>query len=581
MAARLLTGGSILTMDPARPRVDAVGTAGETIVACGTETEVAAALGEGAERVDLGGGALLPAFIDAHHHYCMAALDRRTPDLHAAPGEPIAALLDRLGQAAGAGGSPWVRAQGYDASKLAERRAPRREELDEVCPDRPLLLIAYSFHEGVLNSAGLAQLGWDETTPDPPGGALGRRRGRLTGEVIEAAFFQAEAASRNALLQHAGDAWLTECQAHGRELLAAGIVRVGDAAVPPAIDALYERAVQAGMLPVKVHRMPVGGRSMIQARVDGASTGAGPRAAPVGAAKLFLDGADRCAICASPLALLGSLTRTVRSALGGQGLAVLRAATTLGGGWHMDRHGLMHRGVLFWEPGELDATIAAAAEHGLQVAQHAIGNEAIAAAVGALERAGSTLAALPGPPRLEHAMLLDGALARRIASVGATAVVNPHFVFDLGDELASMPLPGGLRAVGLRTLTSAGVELAGSSDYPVSSYDVMAALRAAATRLTRGGRTLEPEEAIDVELVLRAYTAGAARALGVHEEAGTLAPGRRADMVVLSEDPLRVDPAALDSLRVLRTYVDGEPAYDADSGTAGDSRTVGDPGTVR
>lgn len=283
----------------------------------------------------------------------------------------------------------------------------------------------------------------------------------------------------------------------------------------------------------------------------------------MGPAKLFLDGADRCAVCASPLALLGSLVRAVRSAFGGEGLAALRAAANFDERWHMDRHGLMHRGVLFWEPDRLAATIAAAAAHGLQVAQHAIGNEAIGAAVDALERVGAPLAGLPGGPRLEHAMLLDRPLAQRIAAVGATAVVNPHFVFDLGDELAPAPLPSGLRAVGLRTLMSAGVELAGSSDYPVSSYDVPAALRAATTRLTRGGRVFEPDEAIGIEAALRAYTAGAARSLGVEREAGTLEPGKRADMVVLSGDPLAADPVRLDSLRVLRTYVDGELAYDA------------------
>jgi len=559
----LLTGGAILTMDPMRPRADALGVLGEEIVACGTEAEVVAALGDGAQRVDLGGAALLPAFIDAHHHYCMAALDRRAPDLHLAPGQPIAALLARLEPAVRASRAPWVRAQGYDPRKLAEGRAPRREELDELCPDRPLLLIAYSFHEGVLSSAGLERMGWDAATPDPPGGTLRRRRGKLTGEVIEAAFFRAEASSRSALLDHAGDAWLVECQAHGRELLRAGIARVGDAAVPPAIDALYERAAEAGMLPVKVHRMPVGDRSMIQERVNGPVTGTGPRRAPVGPAKLFLDGADRCGICASPLALLGPLAGAVRSALGGEGLAALRAAATFGEGLRVDRHGLMHRGVLFWEPDRLAATIAAAAARGLQVAQHAIGNEAIGVAVAALERVGAALAGLAGGPRLEHAMLLDRSLAQRIAAVGATAVVNPHFVFDFGDELAPAPLPAGLRAVGLRTLTSAGVELAGSSDYPVSSYDVPAALRAASTRLTRAGRTFEPEEAIGVEAALRAYTAGAARSLGVESEVGTLQPGKLADMVVLSRDPLAADPVTLDSLRVLRTYVDGELAYEA------------------
>src|SRR5579875_1767262 len=266
----LLCGGPIITMDAARPRVDALGVSGGLISAWGSEQAVAAALGEPFERVELDGAALLPGFIDAHHHYCLAALDRRAPDLHCLPGQPLAALIARLKPFVERCETPWVRAQGYDPHKLAERRAPRREELDEICPQRPLLLMAYSCHEGVLNSAGLELMGFTAASPDPPGGRLGRRRGRLTGEVIEAPFFAAEARSRDALLAHAGDAWLAECQAHGRALLRAGIVRVGDAAVPPAIDALYERAVAAGMLPVKVHRMPVGADSLIVARLAAA-----------------------------------------------------------------------------------------------------------------------------------------------------------------------------------------------------------------------------------------------------------------------------------------------------------------------
>lgn len=558
----LFSGGPIITMDPSEPEVQALGLSGAQICARGSEESVAAALGGDFERVELGGAALLPGFVDAHHHYCLAALDRRAPDLHCAPGESMEALLARLLPLVGASQAPWVRAQGYDAQKLAERRAPRREELDEICPQRPLLLMAYSCHEGVLNSAGLELMGFTAASPDPPGGRLGRRRGRLTGELIEAPFFAAEARSRDALLADAGDAWLAECQAHGRALLQAGIVRVGDAAVPPAIDALYERALEADMLPVKVHRMPVGADSFIAERFA-APSASGPRRSPIGPAKLFLDGADQCAICASPLQLIVSLGGVLRRALGGGGLAALRAATRLGGGWRPDRHGHLHHGVLFRSQEQLASTIAEAAAAGVQVAQHALGNEAIAAALAALEASGAALAELPGAPRLEHAMFLDAALAGRIAAAGAIAVVNPHFIFDIGDELAPMPLPGGLHAVALRTLAAAGVELAGGSDYPVSSYDVLAALRAGSTRTTRSGQSFEAHEAVDVTSLLRAYTAGGAHALGVFERAGSLAPGKEADLVVLSGDPRTCAPEALTALRILRTYVDGRLAYAA------------------
>ena len=532
------------------------------IAAVGSADEVRAALGEGAELVELDRGVILPAFIDAHHHYCLAALDARAPDLHLQPGSSISdvlGLVERAVAASEPGG--WVRLRGYDPVKLRERRAPRVAELDEVCSDRPLLLIAYSVHDGCLNTRGLAEMGWDRRSPDPANGWLVRdRRGRLTGEVRERAFFLAEARSRSALLERGEDAWIAECQAHGHKLLAAGIVRVGDAAVAPAFERLYERAAAEDALPVIVHRMPVAAVSLIEPRLEGQPTGSGSAAAPVGPAKLFMDGADRCALCFSMTQLARTTAATVRQAAGGQGLAALRALAAVR--WHRRHDGLFHSGALFWEQDALNATVMRAAQHGLQVAQHAIGNEAIARGVAAIEHAHRALEHLPGRPRLEHAMLLDARLADRIADAGAVAVVQPYFVHDnLGDRVALTPLPQPLRAMPLRMLSERGVVLAGSSDYPVSDFNVLAAIQAAVTRRARGGSLCEPEEALTVEEALRAYTLGGALALGVEHEAGTLEPGKRADIVVLSHDARKVPPGDIASTQVQRTYTAGRLAY--------------------
>ncbi|HEX8053012.1 MAG TPA: amidohydrolase family protein [Thermoleophilaceae bacterium] len=552
--------GSVLTMDPAAPEAGGVGIADGRIEVVGSADEVRAAMGEAAELVELGDELILPAFIDAHHHFCMAAFDRRTPDLHLEPGSTIADVLALVEQAAAAPGDGWLRLQGYDPSKLRERRAPTAAELDEACSDRPLLLIAYSFHEACLNSRGLAEMGWDASSADPPHGVLVRKRGRLTGELIEGAMFLAEARSRDSLLETAADAWIAECEAHGRDLLAAGIVRVGDAAVPPTFERLYERAAEAGRLPVIVHRMPVAAASIIEPRTEAPPTGSGPARTPIGPAKLFMDGAERCAICLSMTETAHAAALTLRTAVGGEGLAALRAATSVE--WTRGADGLMHAGVMFWDQDRLDAAVGAAARAGLQVAQHAIGNEAIALALTALEHEGAPLADLPGVPRLEHVTFLDPALARRIGDVGAMAVVQPYFVYDMvGDFTALTPLPQPNIVLPLRALLDAGVELAGSSDHPVSGYDVLAAVEAAVRRHTRLGRVSGPDEAITAEQALRAYTLGSARALGVEDEAGSLEAGKRADVVILSGDPRRT--ATPTELSVRRTYLGGELAYQA------------------
>src|SRR5438270_109938 len=326
-------------MDPRNSRAEAVGVLDGRIAAVGSAAEVTTTLGEGAERVELDGLCLLPGFIDAHHHYCLAAFDRRMPDLHLPPGSSMEALLARVEQAARGRDSGWVRAQGYDPAKLREGRPPRAEEIDSVCADRPVLLAAFSFHEGVLNTRGLEAMGWDASTPDPRNGALLRDRRGLTGEVAEQAFYVAEARSR-------------------------------------------------------------------ESRLETGPTGDGPAVTPTGPAKLFMDGSERCALCFSIRAVVGSLGGQLRKAVGGAGLAALRAATRSPTP-RRGPDGLLHVGMLFWEQDALEQAVASGAQHGLQIAIHAIGNEAVSRALSALERSQGRLSELPGAPRLEHVIFLE------------------------------------------------------------------------------------------------------------------------------------------------------------------------------
>jgi len=553
-AREFVLEGDIVTMDVARPRAQAVGVRHGRIVAVGASAEVRAAMGAQVRVMALGDAALLPGFIDAHHHYCFAAFDRRAPDLHHEPDTPLEALLARVGEIAAEASEGWVRCQGYDPAKLRERRPPRREELDEVCPDRPLFLWAFSAHEACLNSAGFAAMGWNAQTPDPDGGVIVRdRRGRLTGEIVEAACFLAEARSRDSLLERTEDAWLAEAEAHGSELLRRGITRVGDPGVPPSLEKLYLRAARDGRLPITVHRMPVGSASMLAPRFDGEPTGCGPGIAPVGPAKLFLDGAQRCALCVSMRQVVQAAATTVRRAIGGAGLAAVRAASQRSR-FRRGPDGLLHQGILFWDQDALASSVRSAAEHGFQVAQHAVGNEAVSLGLTAIERASRALDRLPGRPRLEHAMLVDPPLVQRIADAGAIAVVQPFFLYDLGDSMAEVAPPRPIELMPLRGMLEAGVKLAGSSDYPVSHFDVLAAVKSAVTRRSRLGEPLAPDQAISIEDTLRAYTQGSALALGVAKDVGTISPGKQADLVVLSENPLNTNPERIDEIEVLRTY---------------------------
>jgi predicted amidohydrolase YtcJ len=570
MAASLFFfGGTIVTCDDTAPTAEAVLVTGGQIAAVGTDEEVRSrARGIGAQEVNLDGRALLPGFIDAHHHFLFAALDRRSTDLRLPAGASVDDVLGLVEQfAAHAPGSGWVRLFGYSPTTLRERRHPTRHELDRACADRPLFIAALGWHSGALNSAGFDVMGWLPPTSVPAGGWIPLGRDRLPrGDVSEAALFLAEAQSRNALVADGAEAWLAEAASHAQELVKAGITRVGDAAVSPLFDDLYQRAIADDLLPLTVHRMPIGNESLLAARTTGPATGSGPAGSPVGPAKLFLDGGEACAVCLSVREAVQAMGRVLRTSAGGGGLSSLRAAVhaaSNGGPARLGRDLKYHHGILLWEQDALASTLASAADHGLQGAQHAIGNEAIDQATRTLSKLGNRLDDLPGRPRLEHTVFCGAELARRIADVGAIAVVSPIWVHDLGPELFEAPTPPSLPALPLKTLDTAGVQLAGSSDYPSGDYRVLPAIQAAVTRRARSGVVYSPDEGLTVEQALRAYTMGSADALGVADTAGSITPGKQADLVVVDRDPTGIDPENIFDLTVVETYVAGARVYRA------------------
>ncbi len=561
--ATVLTG-AIVTMDPGQPRTEAIAFSDGTVLAVGSRAEVMQRAGIGARVVDLGGGTALPGFIDPHHHMFLVAADRFSRRFRSPAPRNIPELLAEVRRlAAASDSSDWLRVHGYLPLGLAERRSPSAVELDSVCGDRPLHVLGLTYHESSLNSAGLARLGWDHRTPDPPGGRIVRdRRGQPTGVVLETASFLAEAASREGLFTEVGgEDWIDRAERHGLALARAGITRIGDAAVPPVGMALYERAAEAGRLVITVHRFPVGANAVSEPAATGDPTGAGDPRTPVGPAKLLADGGERCALCLTGRQVLSSVASTLWHTLVGG----LEAATVANRGGRARRgaDGRYRTGIRVLQDDELRRAVSGAADRGMQVAIHAIGNGAVEAALDALDAASGALAGLPGRPRIEHAMILDAPLAGRIAAAGVRIVTQPVFLYDLGHELTVLPLPSPLRLMPLRSLLDAGVLLAASSDHPAASFDPLAGISAAVTRRQAGGSVFLAEEAITVEEALQLYTTAAASALGMAGRAGVLSEGAAADLVVLSGDPLATDPERLSELQVLETWVAGRPVGDS------------------
>jgi len=526
LTVTVFTGGAVLTMDRARPEAGTVVVDAERIVDVGPAGLEARY--PGAHRVDLGGRTLVPGFIDAHTHLCISALHPCWADLSGA--RDAQGLRDPLlAQAAAEPDAEWVRGVGW--SDLENGFTPTRNDLDALGIERPVIAVHYSYHECVVSSAGLDALGLSDSSPDPPGGSLGRdATGRLNGVLLERAF--SEAHERSMAPYRDPDRWGDHLEAAAHRLVSDGVTCVHEAACPPSAEHLYAALARSGRLPLGVVVMPHAEAllgPLDATRLAGPVTGEGDRRLRVGAVKLFADGGVLPAI----------------------------EGTTHG---HRISLGVLFEG--------LAAQVAQVVDRGFRVAVHAIGNRGADAAFAAFEAAARRHPADDHRFRMEHASLLGPAQVRRMRALGAVAVVQPGFVHHMGaavdgfelDEATWMPFAD---------LEVAGVPLAASSDAPCAFDEPLLTSARGVTRLTAKGSVVGPEQSVPYREWLRAYTAGAAFAGGQEDERGRLAPGLLADLVVL-DGPLD----ATHPPRVAETWVAGRRVFADPAPTRSPGRTA-------
>jgi len=498
----LLVNATVLTMDDSLPVAQALAVKDGRIVEVGGTDEILWLREDEYEVIDLAGRTVVPGFVDPHNHFSIAALEVFWPDCRTA--DCVEELQRRLALAAGdAPAGEWIRGVGYDHTRLAGRRHPTRADLDAAVPDRPVLLVHYSHHQAVANSMALAAAGITRATPDPPGGEIARdKAGEPTGLLFERAIGAVETASRAGWEARFVDV----ARAATLRYAALGLTTIQDAAVTPAMARRYAEARAAGALAIDVGEVRVGSTGWFDPPDD---------AAPGAPVKLFADGGYRCAM----------------------------------------RVGDRVSGFLFYERDALAARVLAAWRSGRSVVCHALGNLGVETAVGAIEDALARDPAGRGRVRIDHAMFLDAALLGRLVDLGVWVVVQPSFIWDHGGRA---PAPGVLLRP-FATAHAAGLPQAFSSDYPCGENAPLLGIQAAVTRRTRLGEPSGPEEAVSAEMALRAYTLDAARAAGLDADRGALMAGKRADFLVLSDNPLECPPEAIKDIQVLQTWVQGVP----------------------
>lgn len=539
--AVIFTGGPILTMDDASPTAEAVAVRNGLIVAVGSLDVARAAVGRNAQTVNLDGRTLLPGFFDPHGHVSMVGLQARYANLLPAPdgqGNDIPAL-QRITRDWMKAHEPLVRDTrlvigfGYDDSQLQEHRHPTRTELDAVSDSVPILFLHQSGHLGVANSAALEAAGIGAAPPNPDGGAFRREAGSQepNGVMEETALFAVMGALFTRLDAQANMEMIRE---GARFYSSFGYTTAQDGRSSTGTCQLMAQMAERDQLPIDILSFPD-----ILTSTDVMATPLYRKAYVgrfrVGGVKLTLDG--------SPQGKTAWLSQPYYIPPDGQPAS--------------------YRGYpAVTEQQALDA-IDLAFRNDWQIEVHANGDAAIDLLIGAVREASQKHGEKDRRPVLIHGQTTRMDQLDDLKTLGIVPSLFPMHTFYWGDFHRDSVL-GPRRAERISPCGSAlrrGMRFTTHHDAPVANPDAMRVLSATVTRRTRSGDILGPDERVPVDIALKAMTLWAAWQHYEDDRKGSLAVGKLADLTLLGDNPMTIDPDKLAGIQVQATWKEGREVW--------------------
>jgi predicted amidohydrolase YtcJ len=553
----ILFGGPILTMEAEHPRAETIAIAQGRILAVGDQSEVMALAGPHTKTIDLQGRTLLPGFIDAHGHFANALQVVTWANIQRPPAGPVSdiaglqqVLRNHVAEHPVEKGE-WVVGYGYDPDGLGDGRPLDKADLDAVLPDNPVMLIHNSNHGAVLNSRGLELAGYDASTPDPAGGVIVRRPGSQepAGLVMETAFLP--------LFVHMpqpSDAERLKRFAKAQELYTSkGITTAQDGATVAGDLNLFQLAAREGHLQIDLVLLPLVLEvpGMLRERFPDFEGEA--LQLPKPALDSFGTYHDHLKLQGIKLIVDGSP----------QGKTAFWSEPLLTPGPNGEAN---WRGQPVVSPEMLDDAVARLAGQGVQLFAHCNGDAAIAMMIEACRKAGLK----PDQDHrtvIVHSQFMVSGQLEQYAELG----IHPSFftvhAFFFGDtHIANLGLE---RASHLSPMASAiqlGLHCSNHNDYSVTPIEPMRMVETAMTRRSRTGAVLGESERVSVEAALRAITIEAAWQIREESSKGSLAPGKRADLVILDRDPSATAAEDLNGITVVATYKDGQCVYGSATG---------------
>jgi len=522
----VITRANIWTGNPRQPEAQALAILGDRIVEVGGAGEIDRWRGPNTTIVDAEGRRLLPGFNDAHVHFMDGGAQLDNVDLKDA--DTQAEFARRIGERAKAKPGEWVVGGDWDDQRWTPAQLPTRELIDDATNGTPVFVVRYDGHMALANSAALGRAGITRETPDPPGGEVVRdAQGFPTGVFKDAAMDYISRVIPKMTPEQRLRA-VKRALGHAASL---GVTSVQD--MNPSYDdiSIYADLANRGELTTRIYAAPMETGWYDQAKL-GIHRSFGSPWLRLGAVKGYADGS------------LGSTTAYFFQP-------------------YLDAPGT--RGLLSDEMHDVAQmrTRLMAADHArLQLCIHAIGDAGISQI---LDLFGDVVGANGERDRrfrIEHAQHIAPKDFDRFARLKVIASVQPYHAIDdgrwaerrLGAERIKTTYP-------FRTLLDRGVRLALGTDWSVAPLNPILTLYAATTRATLDGKNPDgwvPDQKITIQEAIAAYTSGSAFAEFQEGEKGTIARGKLADLVILSDDVFTIPAAAIKDVKVLTTVVGGK-----------------------
>ena len=529
--------GAVYTVDAERSWAEAVAIADGKIIYVGANAEVEQHVGNNTAVIDLQGKMLLPGFHDSHVHPVSGGIELGQCDLNGltTQGE----IFEKIRRyAADNPDKPWITGGGWDLPIFPDAN-PSKAQLDALVPDRPAFLSAADGHSGWANSRALAIAELTAATPDPEEGRIERdpQTGEPTGTLRESAM--------DLVSQHIPELTEADYVAGLRRGLAManrfGITSLQEASASERILKAYAELDRRGELTARVitaqYVDPKQGVAQVAILAAKRTKYQGQRLRAT-AAKIFADGV----IESHTAALLES---------------------------YLDRPD--YRGLPNLQPEQFNRIATALDSAGFQIHIHAIGDRGIRMALDALAAAQQHNGQRDARHHIAHIQLFNPADIPRFKELGVIANFQALWAYpDLYITELTEPKLGPERSRWLypiASLVKRGATVVGGSDWSVSSMNPLDAIQVAVTRRALGDTTTPvwiPEELVDLETMLAAYTINGAFVNQQETTTGSIEVGKAADLIVLDQNLFEIPASGIYKARVLLTLLDGKEVFRAE-----------------